>query len=79
MAESVDDIFGMLNFLGKKSTLSGICSAIFLWVYSLWHMWCSMYGIMYHPGSTFGDHYALFFGLSLINNLVPGGDIGVPL
>ena len=38
MEESVDEIFGMLHFLGKNSTVSEICSALVLGVYTLWHL-----------------------------------------
>ena len=38
MAESVYDILGMLNFLGKNSTVSKICPVIVLGVYVLWYL-----------------------------------------
>ena len=38
MVAYVDEIFGMLNFLGKNSTVSNIRSAIALGMYYLWHL-----------------------------------------
>ena len=38
MEASVDDIFGMINVLGKNSTGSDIHSALVLGMYALWQM-----------------------------------------
>ena len=72
MAASVDEIFGMLNSLGKNSTVSDILSALALGVYSLFHLYCVMAGPVYHPGSPCVSQDALSLGLfSVTTN--PGG------
>ena len=38
MVSSVDDIFGMLYVLGKKSTVFKILSTFFLGKWDLWHI-----------------------------------------
>ena len=63
MEESIDDIFGMLNIIGKKYTVSDIRSDPVLGVYVIWKMYCSVAGQMYQPGSTCGSHDDLSFGL----------------
>ena len=63
MAASVDDIFGIINFLAKYYTVSDICYDFVLWMYDLCNIRCSMYGPMYHTGSLCGDHNAISFGL----------------
>ena len=61
MEASIYVIFGMLNFLGKNSTVSDILSALNLEMYDLWHLQCSMDGQMYQTGSPCGTQYALYF------------------
>ena len=38
MPSSVDEIFGMINFMGKKYPVFEIRSALFLWMYALWDL-----------------------------------------
>ena len=68
----------MLNFMGVNSTVYEINSVLVFGVCVLWHVYCSMSGMMYQLGyQYFRD--VLPFGLLWITTLVPGGDIGVRL
>ena len=52
----MEEIFGMVNLLGNKSTVSEILSDIFLGMYVLWHLKFSKACPMYQPGSPCDAH-----------------------
>ena len=55
--------FGILNCFGKNSTVSDIFSTIVLGMYVLWHLYCSIAGLMYQPYFPCGAHDAQLFGI----------------
>ena len=63
MVASIDETFGMLNFMGKKSTVSDIRSALVLGVYTSCHFECPMSGPMHQPVFPCNAHDTLYFGL----------------
>ena len=73
----MEDIFVMLNYFGENSTASDILSGIVLGMYVLWHLYCSIAGMMYQLYSTFGAHDTRSFGILLLTTPVPGRANGV--
>ena len=69
--------FWHVKLSGKKSTVSEIRCALILWMYTLWHLSCSMAGLMYQPRSPCGAYHFLSFRILWITTLFPGGDSSV--
>ena len=74
---SVVDNLGIMRCCGNNSTTSACLSPLVFGVYQVYHLWCPIDGLMYHPSTSWIPQVLRCCSFSCTNTFISGGAGGV--